>query len=177
MLGSTLTAAGASFAEKFSICYHYVGFTPALIPSAEHPSLFTKAQTLPGWLNRLTWWFAGLANNLGLRSTINGARRHLGLAPIRDTWTHLLHHRLLIASEPTLAPVPKDGPVGVVQTGAWFLPESEELSEPLETFLSAGPAPVFLGFGSMPVELLKGQAAGGGFHPDTLALEAETTLP
>ena len=150
MLGSTLTSAGASFAEKLSIPYHYVSFTPCAIPSAEHPSLFTKSQGLPRWLNRLTWWFSAIANNLGLRSTINAQRRRLGLAPINDAWMHLLNQRLIVASEPALAPLPRDAPDRAVQTGAWLLPETEELPADLEEFLQAGSAPVYIGFGSMP---------------------------
>jgi UDP:flavonoid glycosyltransferase YjiC (YdhE family) len=35
------------------------------------------------------------------------------------------------------------------QTGAWFMPESEELPADVEAFLAAGPPPVYVGFGSM----------------------------
>lgn len=150
MLGSTLTSAGASFAEKFNLRYHYVSFSPCAIPSAEHPSLFTKSQSLPRWLNRLTWWFSALTNNVGLRPTINRARRRLELPPIQDAWMHLIDQQLIMASEPALAPLPQDRRASAVQTGAWVLPEAEELSVELEEFLQAGPAPVYIGFGSMP---------------------------
>lgn len=150
MLGSTLTSAGSSLAEKYSFRYHYVSFSPCVIPSAEHPSLFTKSQALPRWVNRLTWWLSAVLNNLGLRSTINTARKRLGLAPVSDTWMHLINQRLIIASEPALSLLPRDAVAGAVQTGAWFLQEQDELPEQLEEFLRAGPAPVFIGFGSMP---------------------------
>lgn len=150
MLGSTLTAAGASFAEKQGLRYHSVAFSPCVIPSAEHPSLFTKSQGLPRWLNRLSWWLAAFANNVGLRSTINRARARLGLGRIGDTWKHLILQRLIVASDPALAALPADGADGVVQTGAWVLPETDALSPALEAFLNAGAPPIYVGFGSMP---------------------------
>jgi len=36
-----------------------------------------------------------------------------------------------------------------MQTGSFFLPETEDLPDDVEEFLSAGPAPVYIGFGSM----------------------------
>ncbi len=150
MLGSSLTAAGASFAEKLPLRYHYVSFTPCVLPSAEHPSLFTKSQSLPRWLNRLGWWQYRLMNNLGLRPTIDAERRKLGLGGVSDAWRHLLHTRLILACDPALGPLPRDAPPGVIQMGSWFLPEREELPADLETFLDAGPPPLYVGFGSTP---------------------------
>ncbi len=44
----------------------------------------------------------------------------------------------------------------MVQTGAWILPDERPLPADLEAFLTAGEAPVYVGFGSMPL----GDAAG-----------------
>lgn len=166
MLGSTLTGAGASCAEKLGFRYHYVTFTPAAIPSGEHPSLFTKSQGLPRWMNRLSWWQSAWANNFGLRSVINRERERLGLPGIDDAWMHLIDQRLIVASDPALAPVPADVPLKYVQTGAWFLPETEELAPEVEEYLAGGEPPVYVGFGSMPrpkaravLESLRGRRA------------------
>src|SRR5207244_466819 len=78
---------------------------------------------------------------------------------------HVVDQRLIVASDAALAPVPADASYGCTQTGAWFLPETEELSEELEAYLAAGEPPVYLGFGSMPdpslsaLELVKGRRA------------------
>ena len=40
----------------------------------------------------------------------------------------------------------------VVQTGAWILPDQRPLPVDLLAFLDAGPAPVYVGFGSMPMQ-------------------------
>lgn len=149
MLGSTLTVAGPTFAERFGARYHYVAFAPVVLPSGDYPSLNVPWQAMPRWLNRLTWRANALANNLLVRSTINRERRRFGLAPVDDAWDHLLH-RVVIGSEPALAPLPADAPPGVVQTGAWVEPSTEALDPDLERFLDGGPPPVYVGFGSMP---------------------------
>jgi sterol 3beta-glucosyltransferase len=50
-----------------------------------------------------------------------------------------------------VVPEPPDWPEGAVSTGFWFLKRSDEWEAPpdLERFLNSGPAPVYLGFGSM----------------------------
>jgi UDP:flavonoid glycosyltransferase YjiC (YdhE family) len=147
---ASLTAAGASFAEKHGKRYHYVAFCPQIIPSAHHPISFVTSQKLPRWLNRLSWSVGLLANNAVLRKTINGERARLGLPAIADPYSHVLYQRLLVASEPSLAPLPADLPPNMAtQTGAWFMPEPEELPADVEAFLAAGPPPVYVGFGSM----------------------------
>ena len=52
-------------------------------------------------------------------------------------------------SRHVLAP-PPDWPAHVISTGYWFLPSAAAtLPDPVTDFLAAGPAPVFIGFGSM----------------------------
>ena len=150
MVASGITAAGASLAEKFHIPYIFVGLCPQVIPSEDHPHPMIPWQNLPRWMNRLTWRLGSLSNNLVFRSLINEERARLGLAPIRDFWSHLIFHRLVIASDPMLAPLPPDTPAGVRHTGALFMPEPDDLPGDVEEFLRAGPPPVYIGFGSMP---------------------------
>lgn len=147
MVASSLTAAGASFAEKFGIRYHYVGFCPVILPSVEHPNPFAKSQTLPRWMNRVTWWLGSILDDVVLRRVINAERRRMGLPPVGDALSHVLFHRLLMASEPALGALPGETPPDVVQTGAWFMPEREDLPPGVEEFLQAGPPPVYIGFG------------------------------
>lgn len=151
IVASSLTEAGASLAQKYGKRYHYVAFCPQIFPSAYHPSPFFNAQTLPRWMNRLSWWLSARANNLLVRKPINDERARLGLPPIADPWSHILFQRLLVASEPSLAPLPPDVPAHqATQTGAWFMPEPEGLPAEVEAFLAKGPPPVYIGFGSMP---------------------------
>jgi UDP:flavonoid glycosyltransferase YjiC (YdhE family) len=151
VVASSITAAAACLAELHAKRYHYVSFAPALFPSSEHPSPFvSESLTSPAWVNRFTWWMWGSMNQAVLGGVVNDERRRLGLAPVRDFYRHMLDPRVILAAEPLLAPVPHDfSPERVVQTGAFFLPERDELPSDLEAFLSAGAAPVYLGFGSM----------------------------
>jgi vancomycin aglycone glucosyltransferase len=57
----------------------------------------------------------------------------------------------LAGADPTLAPWPEPADFDVVQTGAWILPDERPLPAELEAFLDAGPPPVYVSFGSMPV--------------------------
>jgi hypothetical protein len=50
---------------------------------------------------------------------------------------------------PGTGPWPEPANPGVVQTGAWILPDERPLPVGLEAFLDAGPPPVYVGFGSM----------------------------
>jgi len=58
---------------------------------------------------------------------------------------------LLVGCSPTLLPRPADWPANVAVTGVWQLPAGEGWTPPpaLLDFLDAGPAPVYIGFGSM----------------------------
>jgi sterol 3beta-glucosyltransferase len=59
----------------------------------------------------------------------------------------------LYAFSPTLISKPRDWSQHLHVTGYWFLREAEGWTPPrhLSDFLSAGPAPVYVGFGSMPI--------------------------
>jgi vancomycin aglycone glucosyltransferase len=65
---------------------------------------------------------------------------------VRD---YLLGDQPWLAADPTLAPWPEPADLGVVQTGAWILPDERLLPAGLNAFLDAGPPPVYVGFGSM----------------------------
>jgi sterol 3beta-glucosyltransferase len=57
----------------------------------------------------------------------------------------------LYAYSPAVLPKPNDWGPDVVVTGYWFLDRPDwQLDEALESFLRAGPPPVYFGFGSMP---------------------------
>ncbi len=145
IVASSLTVAPATLAEKFGKRFHYVAFCPQAIPSGEHPLAFMKSQTLPRWLNRLTFAMGTLGHQMMMRKVIDGERARLGLGPVTDAWGHILFQRLLLASEPSLVGLPGDLPKHreVVQTGAFFMPEPDAL--PADIAKGA----VFAGFGSM----------------------------
>jgi len=149
IIGAGLQFAGSSVAEAWGIPYRPVAYCPALFRSAEYPPPLIPNQTLPRWVNRLAWrGFLGLQDRL-LRTELNRHRAALGLSPVTDTYRYLISERPLLAADAALAPVPDDAPVPVDQVG-YLLPWDEAPLPPkLESFLQAGPPPVYLGFGSM----------------------------
>jgi sterol 3beta-glucosyltransferase len=130
-------------------------------PSREYASaVITNGNVRTGPLrlasHKLThqlWWRGGA------RST-NAFRRKLGLP---ECWTSTYNRLQLPGAlglcnlSPSLFPRPTDWPEHHKVTGPWKMPDTvraavgEDLPTDLEAWLDAGPAPIFLGFGSMPV--------------------------
>ena len=82
---------------------------------------------------------------------VNANRARLGLSPVEDVLRHIVTDHPWLATDATLAPSPPTPGMAIVQTGAWILADTSPLPADLEAFLEAGPPPVYLGFGSMPV--------------------------
>ncbi|HTQ98839.1 MAG TPA: nucleotide disphospho-sugar-binding domain-containing protein, partial [Candidatus Acidoferrum sp.] len=107
-----------------------------------HPHDMPAATNLQWWQEESVHW------NQLFGATINEERGKLGLAPIADVKHYLFGERPLLAADPVLAPLPETT-VKAVQHGAWLIDDTRPLPEAVERFLAAGPAPVYIGFGSM----------------------------
>lgn len=151
VVAASMTLAPMDLAEKFGKRMYFVGFTPQGIPSVEHPTMQVKNQRLPGWLNRLSFRLAAMGADFIMRGVVNDERRKLGLGRSTMRWGREVFQNLAVASEPALAPLPRDVPRdrNVLQTGAFFLDTIEPLEERLTRFLERGAPPVYVGFGSM----------------------------
>jgi len=149
IIGAGVQLAGPSVAEAWGIPYRSIAYTPAVLRSASYPPPVFPNQSMPPWVNRLTWrGFLALCNQL-LRGGLNRHRAALGLDPVPDVYRYLISKRPLLAADAALAPAPDDLPVAVDQVG-YLLPEDGmPLPPKLESFLQAGPPPVYIGFGSM----------------------------
>jgi vancomycin aglycone glucosyltransferase len=108
-----------------------------------------SATGLAPWVNRLLWAVGKAGFNLPIRRPFNRYRRALGLAPISDVYTHLLSERPILAADAELAPVPADCRLDVRQVPCLHPLVEAALPPKLDSFLAAGPAPVYFGFGSM----------------------------
>jgi UDP:flavonoid glycosyltransferase YjiC (YdhE family) len=131
-----------------------VQFAHMMIPSRRiHPP---GAPRLGEWGNLLGWKVARFALNLTMLKDVNRLRMKVGLPPISDlmddAWcSHVLN---VIGASPALIDRPADWPAWHQLSGFLELPshQHEPLSADVEAFLAAGPAPVFMGFGSlMPI--------------------------
>jgi sterol 3beta-glucosyltransferase len=139
-------------ADKTGTPQATVAFAHMLAPSRFiHPSGLPE---LGQWANRLEWAIARFALNRTLLGKVNRFRRTKGLPPFGDLLTQAwpssrLH---LLASSPAfLDPRPADWPESNQMCGFLELPahEHETLAPDVDAFLSAGPPPVFMGFGSL----------------------------
>lgn len=146
---------GFDLAERLAIRHIQAAVIP-LTATAEFPMMGwpTTFSFLPGYnklgyqaYERLTW--------LTMRRTINRWRtEQLHLPPVSgSTYLKRLRRRpLLYGFSGQVIPRPSDWPEHVRLTGYWFpIDDAWQPPESLIRFLRAGPAPMFVGFGSMPV--------------------------
>ncbi|HMP41426.1 MAG TPA: glycosyltransferase [Roseiflexaceae bacterium] len=149
---------GLALAEKLGIPFlqaHLMPFTP----TSEFPSVLTSQ--LPQ--TRLTRWANGLSHRFAqqmmwqmLRSADNKARTQvLQMAPASfwGPFASLQQNSqpIIYGYSPQVISPPADWPHYIHVTGYWFLepPAGWEPPNDLVHFLQAGPAPVYVGFGSM----------------------------
>ena len=152
--GLPWTAAGArSVTEKLGIHYVYASYHPTHLPSPHHPPPEHAAKPFPRNEidNRLLWNLNARNTNLLFGPTLNRHRASIGLPPLDNVRDYAFTDRPWVAADPTLGPWPEPAELDVVRTGAWILPDERPLPAELLTFLGAGPPPVYVGFGSMPV--------------------------
>lgn len=142
LIGVGLVHGVPSVAEKLNIPYRFMAFYPGIMG-------VPKDASFPG---RLIWAFGKMATNSALRGLINKKRREIDLAPISDVWANWMGEDVILASEKSLVPVSGKVDFRFSQTGYLFLPSLEPLTERVERFLASGTPPVFIGFGSNPVQ-------------------------
>jgi sterol 3beta-glucosyltransferase len=150
----------AACAEARRMPFVLSGFAPWM-PARGLASIVLSPRPLPfEWLNRASHVLTERLAFHPRRALVNRFRARLGLLPARASMLASIARTgapFLGAWSPLLVPAPPSyGPLQRV-TGAWRLPPSvrdawqERPSAALEGWLAAGPPPVFLSFGSMPM--------------------------
>jgi UDP:flavonoid glycosyltransferase YjiC (YdhE family) len=147
IVGSGVQLAGMSIAELRGVPYVNAIFCPCVVPGSTAPPI--RWQTLPSWANRLIWRVGLPILDALLRGPINACRVQLGLARVDHPVSMLADCGIVLAADRELAPLPPDAPSTVVQTDAWILDDPAALDPEVDAFLRAGPAPIYIGFGSM----------------------------
>jgi vancomycin aglycone glucosyltransferase len=144
-------AAARSVAEKLGIRFISVTYCPIFLPSPHHrpfplPGLPVPPEmTDPRALNDLD-----IQNYTALYGpSLNANRATIGLPPVSNVRDYVFGTHPWLAADPVLAPYPEPAGRGVVQTGAWMVPDERPLPADLEEFLDVGPPLVYVGFGSM----------------------------
>ncbi|MEA2783541.1 MAG: vancomycin aglycone glucosyltransferase, partial [Rhodospirillaceae bacterium] len=156
--GMMPAAAGAlSVAEKLGIRSVSVTFQQLTLPSPHHPPLAYPGRPFPPEVtdNRVLWDLDAQSINALFGEALNTNRASIGLPPVDHVRDYVYGDRPWLATDPTLDPWLEPADLDVVQTGAWILPDERRLPDDLEAFLDAGPPPVFVGFGSMPMHAAK----------------------
>jgi vancomycin aglycone glucosyltransferase len=87
--------------------------------------------------------------DFALRGPINRGRATLGLEALDNPISQILKGRTILAADRDLGPLPDDAPKCALSTDAWVLDEPGTLDARVEAFLRQGPAPIYIGFGSM----------------------------
>lgn len=147
-------AAARSVAEMLGIRYVLASFCPLILPSAHHPPFEYPGFPHPPGVtdHRALWAFNIEAMNALFGEGYNAHRASIGLPILDNVRDHVFTDRPWLASDPVLSPWPPTDLCDAVQTGAWILPDARPLPTALEAFLQAGPPPVQVGFGSMPMQ-------------------------
>ena len=154
--GADLIVSASQFAAPTAAEIHGIpcvgdAYSPLLLRSSYHPPIFTSLQGLPRWTNSVLWSFYDQVIFGLMKIPLNAERVKLGLAPIRSTSKHLFEGLpYLLACDEVVAPRPPDwSRYDVTVTGPWFYEDPSPLDTEVEAFLDSGPAPVYVGFGSM----------------------------
>lgn len=147
--------AGYHIAEKLRIPGYLSLPLPFLVPTGAFPIPLLPQLRLGAWLNRRTYAINRLIA-LPYIGIINDWRRQLGLPPRSRVANDLIQPDgrpvpVLYPYSTSVVPRPDDWPAHVAVTGYWFLDQQDDWQPPqaLADFLAAGPAPIYVGFGSM----------------------------
>ncbi|NJP93734.1 glycosyltransferase family 1 protein [Nonomuraea sp. FMUSA5-5] len=153
VLAPALGAFGRHLHDRYGIPYRILQFQPSE-PTREFPNPLVPLTTLGPLGNRASYAVVERLGWLVLGRMVNRLRSGvLGLGPLRGS-PFVADRRarvpVLCGVSPLVVPRPADWPEQVHMTGYWRLPgAAERACGEIEDFLESGPAPVFVGFGSM----------------------------
>jgi UDP:flavonoid glycosyltransferase YjiC (YdhE family) len=151
VVGSGAQVLASSVCQARGVPYIYAAYAPTMLRSWCHAPITLPWQGLPSWCNKVLWTAHTVVANLTLRGFVNGHRARLGVPPVRDVVSMIVNHPLVLgAFDGHLAHPPEDFPGTLHTTGFWFMEDDTPLAPQVESFLSAGDPPVYVGFGSMP---------------------------
>jgi len=151
---STFAYQGHYLGEALGIPSVSVHLQPVL-PTREFASPALPFHLPSPWLRHLSHEAATALFWQFTRSTLRQLRARIPnlSVPLSSPIPQLLKRGslVLVAVSPSVVPRPTDWPPYVHLTGYWFLPPPDNFSPPpaLQDFLSNGPPPVYVGFGSL----------------------------
>jgi vancomycin aglycone glucosyltransferase len=153
-------AAARSVAEQRGIRYVFAAYCPFFLPSPHHRPLAYPGHPLPADVtdNRVLWDRNIQTKNALFGGAVNTLRSSIGLPPVDNVRDHVFTDHPWLASDPVLSPWRPTELCDAMQTGAWILPDERPLPAGLAAFLETGTPPVYVGFGSMPMQAARDAA-------------------
>jgi vancomycin aglycone glucosyltransferase len=129
-------------ADQLKIPYRFVIFYPMLLGTSVKDPLFS----------RLLFGLGRSMTNLVMKNFINNSRSKLGLPPIKDVWKYWMGEHVIAACDKELNAIREGVSFNFTQTGYMLLPSQNGLPENVDNFLKSGKPPIYIGFGSNPVD-------------------------
>jgi sterol 3beta-glucosyltransferase len=157
--GTLMLFYATNISEKCKIPFVVAIVNPVCTATGEFPHLFISQKPMPfHFLNRLTHKLVYKEFQKSRIAAINEWRKNLGLGPEKKNIYKRLDQLkvpVIHGYSPHLLPKPKDWGPHVSVTGIWkadrkYFPAPSQ-TEDLTDWLKAGSAPIYFGFGSMPV--------------------------
>lgn len=146
--------AGPHMAEALGVPAFLALAAPGFSPTTAFPTPLLTTRPLGPTLNRWSYGMMSSLSTSSFKGVVNAFRREtLKLKPVSGAGQLTGEHApKLYFFSPTLLPRPTDWKSDTHVTGFWFLDQAQRWTPPAELirFLDAGPAPVYIGFGSMP---------------------------
>jgi sterol 3beta-glucosyltransferase len=157
--GTLMLFYAVTISEKFKIPLVIAIVNPVCTATGEFPHLFISQKPLPfRFLNKLTHKMVFKEFQKSRIASLNDWRKSLGMGPEkRSVYKRIdeLKVPVIHGYSPYLLPKPADWGAHVSVTGIWkadkkYFPAQSQPEE-LTQWLKSGSAPIYFGFGSMPV--------------------------
>jgi sterol 3beta-glucosyltransferase len=148
-----------TISEKLKIPLMIAIVNPVCVSTKKFPHFFVTQKNLPlGFLNALTHKMVYRATQKSTLVSMNEWRKKLGLDPMGDNvYNRIAKLKIPVIHgySPALLSRPSDWGPHVSVTGIWKKnhqnSNSINVSEDFKKWLNAGSAPIYFGFGSMPI--------------------------
>lgn len=151
LASTTPSLIAAPIAEAYALPYATLALQPTE-PSRRHGPVLLGGRSLGPWLNvAIPRRFARLGMRM-FAGLVRDLRNELGLPEEPTIGSGLAGRPVLHGISPTIYPRPSDWRAGAEVVGYWWPPSPGPDWTPdpaLAEFLAAGPAPIYVGFGSM----------------------------
>ena len=159
IIGTLMINYGTTLSENLNLPFLFAIVNPVNVSTRAFPHFIVAYKSLPlGYLNALTYKLAFKSYSKQTAGQINVWRESIGL-PASTVVVHdqvkKLKTPVIHGYSPNLLPKPKDWEKHIFVTGVWKTDGGKkQASMPSEEFVQwirSGTAPIYFGFGSMPI--------------------------